>query len=180
MFMCSPCLYRHDYSIFAVTREPEQNCRLCKVRWREQQGHNSYETSWGGLSVGLLHSTWWVLPFSCAGRVFSQETFSREGASKTSAAAGQRDPSWVLPSSGAVPMGCVGPLLLLCTAGSGSGSEQAGWCLQPQVQQLVVKPPRAVPAACLLTAVLSWPNLGSWNCLYDIFNLCPQYLLIYS
>lgn len=102
MFMCSPCLYLHDYSIFAVTREPEQNCRLWKVRWREQQGHNSNETSWGGLSSGFFHSTWWVLPFSSAGRVFSQEMFSGEG-----------HPKLLLLLDRGVPVGC-SPALEQC------------------------------------------------------------------
>lgn len=66
----------------------------------------------------------------------------------------------MLPSAAAAPMGCAGSLPLLHACGSGSESEQEGWCLQPQVQQLVVKPPRALPAACLLSAVPSWVNLG--------------------
>lgn len=75
MLVYNPCLYLHDYSIFVVTTEPEQNWGLWKVRekQREQQGHNSNETSWGGFSAGYFFSTWWVLPFSCAGRALSQE-----------------------------------------------------------------------------------------------------------
>lgn len=50
MLVYSPCLYLHDYSIFIVTTEPEQNWGFWKVRdtQREQRGHNSNETSWGG------------------------------------------------------------------------------------------------------------------------------------
>lgn len=178
--MCSPCLYLCDYVIFTVTTDSEQNWGLWKVISREQQDHNSNESSWGGLSGSC--------PSAVLGECFHKK-IPRGMASTTFAAAGQRSPTaaktgleqlWSksksIPSSGITPLACAGFLPLLHACGSGSEAGQAGWCLQPQLQQLVVKPPRAVPAACLLTAVPSWVNLGTGNCLCDIFNLCPECL----
>lgn len=127
-------------------------------------------------------------PSAVLGECFHRK-IPRGMASTTFAAAGWRSPTaaktaleqlWSksksIPSSGITPLACAGPLPLLHACGSGPEAGQAAWCLQPQLQQLVVKPPRAVPAACLLTAVPSWVNLGTGNCLCDIFNLCPECL----